>query len=76
MFGDDSDEHCRMDSTTLFDVVTLKKIPEQGTRQFCRDNVTMFSGHKVVCYFNITTFSLATPSRNRDLTIFRFFSGP
>ena len=24
------------------------KYPELGTRQYCRDNETMFSGHKVV----------------------------
>ena len=26
------------------------KKPKLGTRQHCRDNVTMFSGHKVVGY--------------------------
>ena len=46
-----------------------------GQRQYCRDNVTKFSGHKVVCYCNITIFFVPTPSRHRDLNIFRFFSG-
>ena len=32
------------------------RFAELGTRQFCRDNVTMFSGHKVVIYNNITVF--------------------
>ena len=34
----------------------------------------MFSGHKVVCYCNITKFGVATPSRHRDLNIFRILS--
>ena len=33
----------------------------------------MFSGHKVVCYCNITIFGVITPSRPRDLNISRFF---
>ena len=40
-----------------------------GTRQFCRDNVTMFSDSKVGCYCNINTFVVATPSKHRDLKI-------
>ena len=48
---------------------------EQGTRQYCRHNMTMFSGHKDVCYCNISIFVVAAPSRHRDLNIFRFFSG-
>ena len=36
---------------------------ELGTRQYCRDNVTMLSDHKVVSYCNITIFVVATPSR-------------
>ena len=52
------------------------KYPELGTRQYCRDNETMFSGHKVVWYCNITLFGVATPSRHQaDLNCFRFFSG-
>ena len=47
-----------------------------GTRQFCRDNVTMLSGNKVVCNFYFTIFIVATPSRHWGLTIFRFFSSP
>ena len=49
--------------------------PRPGTRQYCRDNVTMFSGHKVVCHC-ITIFIVATPSRHHDLNIFLIFSGP
>ena len=41
-----------------------RKITRAGhTRQYCRENVTMFSGHKVVCYCIITIFGVATPSR-------------
>ena len=36
----------------------------------------MFAGHKVVCYCNITIFVVATPSRHRDLNIFRIFLVP
>ena len=42
---------------------SLKKA-ELGTRQFRRDNVTMLSGHKVVCNFYFTIFIVATPSRH------------
>ena len=38
--------------------------PELGTRQFFRDNVTMFSGHKVVSNCHFTIFVVATPSRH------------
>ena len=34
---------------------------ELGTRQFCHDNKTMFSGHKVVIYCNITVFVWLLP---------------
>ena len=50
-------------------------LSELGTRQFCRDNVTMLSGHKVVCNWHFTIFIVATPSGHGGLTIFRF-SGP
>ena len=47
-----------------------------GTRQYCRVNETMFSGHKVVLYCNIQYvkcgYFILTPRPN----IFRFFSGP
>ena len=33
---------------------------ELGTRLYCRDNLTMFSDHKVVCYCNITIFIVAS----------------
>ena len=49
---------------------------ELVTRKYCRDNVTMFSGHKVVCYCKITIFIVATQPRHRDLNIFRIFSCP
>ena len=52
---------------------------ELGTRQYCRDNVTMFLGHKVVILISVLVilylFVVATPSRLRDLNIFLFFSG-
>ena len=37
-------------------------------RQHCRDNVTMFSGHKIVGYCIMSIFVVATPVRHRDLT--------
>ena len=49
---------------------------ELGTRQFCRDNVTMLAGHKVVCNCHFIKFIVATPSRHLGLTICRFFSCP
>ena len=36
----------------------------------CRDNVTMFSGHKAVGYGIITLFVVATPFKHWDLNIF------
>ena len=48
-------------------------ISELGTRWFCRDNVTMLSGHKVVCNCHFTIFIVVTPSRHWGLTIFGFF---
>ena len=42
---------------------------ELGTRQHCRDNMTMFSGVKVVGYCIITISVVATPFRHRDLNI-------
>ena len=49
---------------------------ELGTRQFCRDNVIRFLGHKVVWNCHFTIFVVFTPSRHGGLTIFRLFSGP
>ena len=46
---------------------------ELGTRQYCRDNVTMFSGHMVVSFCTINIFGVAIPFRHRDLNIFRIF---
>ena len=46
-----------------------------GTRQHCRDSVTMFSDLKVVgYYFLITLFVVATQFRHRNFKIFRFIS--
>ena len=50
--------------------------PELGTRQYRRDNVTMCSGHRVVCYCNVTIFIVITPYRHRYLNIFLIFSVP
>ena len=44
-----------------------------GTRQQCRDNVTMFSGQTIVGYCIITIFDVTTPFRHRDLISFRIF---
>ena len=45
---------------------------EPGTRQFCRDNGTMFSGYSFYLLQYFCT-CLATPSRHRDINIFRSF---
>ena len=42
-----------------------------GTRQHCRDNVTMFSGQEKVVYCIRVIFVAATPFRRRGLNIFR-----
>ena len=52
------------------------KIAELGTRQFFRDNVTMFSGHKFFFFLQYYCICLATPSRHIDLNIFRIFFVP
>ena len=54
----------------------LLTLAELGTQQFCPDNVTMLSGHKVVSNCHLTIFIVATPSRHWGFTIFWFFSGP
>ena len=46
---------------------------ELGTRQQCRVNVTMFSGHKTVSYCIMTMFVVAIPFRRRDLKTFSYF---
>ena len=56
------------------DHVGTVKIPTLIPR--AGDNATMFSGHKVVRYCNITIFGLATASRHWYLNIFLIFSGP
>ena len=62
--------------TALYSTYTVFSIEELGTRQFCRDNVTIFSGPKVVCYCHFNLFVVATTSRHWGLTIFRLFSSP
>ena len=55
---------------SVHSISTNYRTSELGTQQFCRNNVTMFSGHNIFIYCNIC---LATPCRHRDLNIFRFF---
>ena len=55
---------------------TEARLAELGTRQHCRDNVTMLSGRKVVGFSIFTIFVVATLARHRDLNIFRIFSCP
>ena len=55
-------------------IFTLLYRAEHAT--ILRDNVNMLSGHKDVCYYNITIFGVATPSRHRYINIFRIISGP
>ena len=46
-------------------------------QRHCRDNVTMFSDHKVVGYCIITLVVVATPFKHRDLHIvLPFFMSP
>ena len=45
-------------------MVDCVELPELGTRQFCRDKVTMLSGHKFVCNCRFTIYIVATPSRH------------
>ena len=54
-------------------------VSELGTRQHCRDNVTMFSGLKVVGFTIATIFVVSTQStvcRHRDHNIFQIFPVP
>ena len=46
-----------------------------GRRQYCRDNLAMLSGHKVLCYCHITICVVATPSRHCDQNIVQIVSG-
>ena len=48
-------------------------VSELGTRQHCRDNVTMFSGLKAVEFCIFTIFAVATPSSHRALIFFLYF---
>ena len=52
--------------------------PELGTRQHCRDNVTMSSDLKVVGFCSFTIFVVATPSTvdTETLIFFEFFLVP
>ena len=45
-------------------------LAELSMRKNCRDNVTMFLGHKIVVH---CTFLGATPFRHRNLNIYRIF---
>ena len=54
----------------------LYDIPELGTPQQCHDNVTKFSGHKVVGYCMIFVFIAAPSFRHQDLKFFRIYSCP
>ena len=47
---------------------------ELGTRQHCHDNVTLFSGQKVVDYCIVSLFAAATLFRHLGLDIVRIFS--
>ena len=49
---------------------------ELGTSQFCRDNVTMFSGNKVICCWLVAILLNLFLLHHLDLNIFRIFSGP
>ena len=52
-------------------------IAELGTRQHCRDNVTMFSSHKSVGYCFITIFVVAKLYLDTETLIFiEFFLVP
>ena len=52
-------------------------IAELGTRQHCRDNVTMFSSHKSVGYCFITIFVVAKLYLDTEtLIFFEFFLVP
>ena len=47
-----------------------------GTRQFFRNNMTMYSGYKVVCNCHFTIFVVAITYWHGGLTIFQIFSRP
>ena len=47
--------------------------PELGTRQHCRDTVTMISVHKMIDYWTSSILVAATPVGHQDLNIFRIF---
>ena len=49
---------------------------ELGPRQYCRDNVTMFSAHKMVVYCILSIVVVVTPVRHQDNNIFLIFSCP
>ena len=63
-------EHYCASSATYCSYAAGIEPAELGTRQQCRDNVTMFSGQKVfgyclLAYCIIPVFVVTTPSRNR-----------
>ena len=56
---------------------STKQLPELGRRQLCRENVTVFSGLKVVGYCIIPLFVVATPIRKQSyLNFLRIYSRP
>ena len=52
-----------------------KLISELGSRQHCRDDVTMFAGHKIdgYCITSMSIFEVATSFRHRTLNNSYFF---
>ena len=69
---------CNRDWTSHYSMKHKLQLPvsELGTRQDCRDNMTMFSGHKVVFYCKVAIFVVAIPSTHRDLNTFNIFLLP
>ena len=53
---------------------TEARLAELGTRQHCRDNVTMFSGNTIVAYSIMAKFVVTNQFRHRGLNIFRIFA--
>ena len=45
----------------------------RGTRQHCRDNVTLFSGQTIVAYCFLAIFVGGTPVGQRGIIIYRIF---
>ena len=80
IWGPDGFESWKNGGRKSHDTLPLKQSgkvnqAELGTWQFCRDKVTMFSGHNVFCKCHFTIFVVDSPSRHWGLTIFLLFSG-